>query len=113
LGERTRLLAEAFNAGATIAVLMERHQITKSTVLDHLTKYALAGHPLRDGEDLHPLASVTPERKQAALAAFQELGPARLKPVFDRLNGTVNYDDLKILRLVSLAVSPVNAAPKE
>ena len=98
--ERTRLVAEAFNEGATVPVLMERHQVTRGTILEHLTKYAAAGNSLRNGEDLHALTSVTPEQKQAALAAFHELGPTLLKPIHDRLNGALNYDDLKILRLL-------------
>jgi hypothetical protein len=45
---------------------------------------------------------VSSEQRVAAFAAFDELGPALLKPVFDKLNGTVNYDDLKTLRLLYL-----------
>ncbi len=81
---------------------MKRHQVTMGTILEHLTRYAQAGHPLRNGEDMQLLSSVTPELKQAALAAFQELGTAYLKPIYDQLNGTVKYDDLKILRLLYL-----------
>ena len=102
LPERTRLVAEAFNQGETVVTLMERHQVTMGTILEHLTRYALAGNPLRNGEDMQLLSSVPPELKQAALAAFQELGTAYLKPVYDKLNGTVKYDDLKILRLLYL-----------
>jgi ATP-dependent DNA helicase RecQ len=102
LPERTRLVAEAFNEGATVKELMERHQVTMGTVLEHLTKYALAGNTLRDDEDLHSLTSVTSEQKSAALAAFHEMGPTLLKPIYDRLNGTLNYDDLRILRILYL-----------
>jgi hypothetical protein len=48
------------------------------------------------------LTSATPEQKQAAFAAFDELSPTYLKPVYDQLNGELNYDDLKILRLLYL-----------
>ncbi|HLA06723.1 MAG TPA: RQC domain-containing protein, partial [Anaerolineales bacterium] len=102
LGERTRMVAEAFNEGATIQTLMERHQVTKGTILEHLTKYILAGNPLRKGEDLKSQTSATPEQQQAAFAAFDELGPTYLKPVFDKLNGTLNYDELKVLRMLYL-----------
>ena len=102
LPERTRLVAEAFNQGETVVTLMERHRVTMGTILEHLTRYALAGNPLRNGEDMQLLSTVPPELKQSALAAFQELGTAYLKPVYDKLNGTVKYDDLKILRLLYL-----------
>jgi len=102
LGERTRMVAEGFNEGATIQILMERHQVTRGTILEHLTKYILAGNTLRNGADLQSQTSATPEQQQAAFAAFDELGTTYLKPVFDELNGTLNYDELKILRLLYL-----------
>jgi ATP-dependent DNA helicase RecQ len=102
LGERTRLVAEAFNEGATIPTLMERHQVTRGTILEHLTKHMMAGNILRNGEDLQSLTSATSEQQQSAFAAFDELDTMYLKPVYDKLNGALNYDDLKILRLLYL-----------
>jgi len=102
LGERTRMIAEAFNEGTTIQTLMERHQVTKGTILEHLTKYILAGNKLRNGADLQALTSATTDQQEAAFAAFAELSPTYLKPVFDKLNGTLNYDELKILRMLYL-----------
>jgi ATP-dependent DNA helicase RecQ len=102
LGERTRLVAEAFNQGATVKELMERHLVTQGTILEHLTKYALAGNPLHNAEDLHGFTSVAPEQQQAAHAAFDELGTLYLKPVYEKLGGTLHYDDLMILRLLYL-----------
>jgi hypothetical protein len=81
---------------------MERYHVTAGTILDHLTRYLSAGNSLRDGDDLHELTSVTPEQKGAAYAAFEELSPTFLKPVYEKLNGTLNYDDLKILRMLFL-----------
>jgi ATP-dependent DNA helicase RecQ len=102
LSERTRIIAEAFNEGATIPTLMERYQVTKGTILEHLTKFMMAGKKLRSGEDLHSLTSATPAQQQQAFAAFDELGPTFLRPVFDKLSGALSYDDLKILRMMYL-----------
>jgi ATP-dependent DNA helicase RecQ len=102
LPERTRLVGEAFNEGATVQVLMERYRVSRGTILDHLTRYALAGHTLRNDEELHTFVSVISEQKRAAFAAFHELGPVYLKPVYEKLNGALNYDVLKILRLLYL-----------
>ena len=106
IGERTRIIAEAFNEGDRIETLTERHQVTRGTILEHLTKYVLAGNSLRNHEDLYALTSATAEQQQAAFAAFAELSPTFLKPVYDRLNGSLTYDDLKILRLLYLASQP-------
>jgi len=38
----------------------------------------------------------------AVFKAFDMLGSDMLKPVHEKLNGTVNYDELKILRLCYL-----------
>ena len=102
LPERTLLVAEAFNAGGTVKDLMERYQVSQGTILEHLTKYCLAGNPLRNADDLHALVSVTPAQKQAAFEAFRVLGPSLLKPIYERLNGALNYDVLKMLRLLYL-----------
>ncbi|MBI5838870.1 MAG: RecQ family ATP-dependent DNA helicase [Chloroflexi bacterium] len=102
LPERTRLVAQAFNAGDTIPTLMKSHQVTMGTILDHLMKYTQAGNSLRKDGDVESLSSTTPEQRQTALAAFAELGAYYLKPIYDKLNGALNYDDLKILRVAYL-----------
>ncbi|HXQ32789.1 MAG TPA: HRDC domain-containing protein, partial [Anaerolineales bacterium] len=96
------IVAEAYNSGESIHSLMEHYHVTVGTILDHLTRYLLAGNKLRTGSDLQSLTSATIEQQQAAFAAFDQLGATFLKPVFDRLNGTLNYDDLKIVRMMYL-----------
>ncbi len=98
-GRRYVIVSEAYNSGETVQSLMERYRVTASTILDHLARYLTAGNKLRKGEDLQELAAVTPDQQQAAFAAFDELSPTFLKPVFDKLGGTLSYDDLKILRM--------------
>ena len=102
IGDRTRLVAEAFNEGIAVKDLMERHQVSRGTILEHLIKYMLAGNRLRKQEELDRLTSVTSDQKLASFSAFDEIGPDLLKPIFDALNGSVNYDELRILRLLYL-----------
>ena len=102
LPARTRIVAEEFNYGISIQELMDKYGIKANTILDHLNKYVLAGNELQNGESLQAFTSATPEQQQAAFAAFDELGPTYLKPVFDKLNGKLSYDELKILRLLYL-----------
>jgi ATP-dependent DNA helicase RecQ len=100
---RHELVAEAYNAGATLAELMADYAVQQPTILDHLVRYALDGHSLRAGEDLLALPTLPPEQREQALAAFAEAGPERLKPVFELLGGAVDYDQLKLLRVIYLA----------
>ena len=102
LPARTRIIAEEFNTGATVQELMENHGVKANTILDHLNKYLLAGNSLRNDNDLQSLSSATPDQQQAAFAAFDEFSSTYLKPVFDKLNGELDYDELKILRLLYL-----------
>ena len=101
-GRRYMQVGEAYNGGETVQSLMERYQVSAGTILDHLTRYAYAGKSLRNGPDLQSLSSATPEQRQAAFAAFDEFGPTFLKPVYDKLNGVLTYDDLKVLRMLYL-----------
>jgi len=94
------IVGEAYNAGDSIESLMERYHVTAGTILDHLTRYLSAGNSLRKGEDLQEWTSTTPEQQEAVFSAFDELSPTYLKPVYDQLNGEINYDELKILRML-------------
>ena len=96
------LISEAYNAGETVQSLMERYQVTQGTILGHLTRYLSEGNTLRKGENLQKLSSATPEQRQAVFTAFDELSPTFLKPIYDKLNGELNYDELKILRMLYL-----------
>lgn len=107
VNRRYRIIAEAFNAGETIPSLAERYQVTSSTILEHLARYLSEGNTLRGGEDVQALTSATVEQQQAAFAAFVELSPTFLKPVYEKLNGTLNYEDLKVLRLLYLISTSV------
>jgi ATP-dependent DNA helicase RecQ len=96
------IVGEAYNAGDSIESLMERYHVTAGTILDHLTRYLSAGNSLRKGEDLQEWTSATPEQQEAVFSAFDELSPTYLKPVYEQLNGEINYDELKILRMLYL-----------
>ena len=102
-GRRYVMVAEAFNLGESLAALMERYQVRAGTILDHLACYVAAGHSLRHSEEILALSSASPDQQAAAFATFEALGTGLLKPVFDMLNGTLNYDELKILRICYLS----------
>jgi ATP-dependent DNA helicase RecQ len=96
------VVGNAYNDGESLQQLAERYGVTLNTIIDHLVKFLSEGNMLRKPQELQSLAASTPLIQQAVFEAFDQLGIEFLKPVFDRLNGAVNYDDLKILRLIYL-----------
>ena len=96
-------IGEAYNNGDTIDDLAVRYQVQQGTILDHLAKFAVEGHPLRSGEDLFERVALPAGQQEQVLAAFQACGADLLKPVYDRLGGAVDYEDIKIMRLIYLS----------
>jgi ATP-dependent DNA helicase RecQ len=103
LKPRELLVGERYNAGKSVNDLVNEFQVQPDTILEHLTRYALTGNRLRAGDDLIAFSALDEEKQQTVLEAFKKVGAERLKPIFEALNETVNYDDLKILRLYYLS----------
>jgi ATP-dependent DNA helicase RecQ len=101
-GRRYVAVGEAYNAGESLESLMARYSVTADTILNHLARFMTAGNPLRTASDLLALSKLTPDQQQKVFSAFDELGPDMLRPVHEKLNASVNYDELKILRLCYL-----------
>lgn len=101
-GRRYMAVGEAYNAGESLENLTARYGVTAETILNHLGRFIMAGNPLRSAEDLIALSKLTPDQQQKVFAAFDELGADMLKPIHEKLNAAVNYDELKILRLCYL-----------
>jgi len=95
-------VGEAYNAGEGVNSLMARYGVTADTILNHLARFIMAGNPLRTAGDLIALSELSPAVQQKVFAAFDEIGSDMLKPVYDKLNTTVNYDELRIMRLCYL-----------
>lgn len=102
-GRRYVSVGRAFNEGESVESLMRRYEVTADTILNHLARYVTAGNKLRLSDEFLALTSASPDQQAAAFAAFDELGSMYLKPVFDKLDGLVTYEDLKILRLCYLS----------
>src|SRR5215207_5472246 len=95
-------VGEAYNAGESVDNLMKRYGVSADTILNHLARFIMAGNPLRTAQDLLALSKLSPDIQLKVFAAFDETGPDMLKPVYDKFNGTVNYDELRIMKLCYL-----------
>jgi ATP-dependent DNA helicase RecQ len=92
------LVAEAYNDGDSIDIIMDRYGIKLGTVFDHFLRYLQAGETLRpDGFLFH--ASISSDQTEQVLEAFSKAGTDYLKPAYDALEGRIDYEDLKVLRV--------------
>ncbi len=99
LNPRHMVVGEAYNNGQSVEALMASYGVKRSTIIDHLEKYSMEGHPLRNGGGFLELLDLPEQQVERAFGAFEELGTTYLKAIFELLNGSVSYDDLRILRM--------------
>lgn len=100
--QRHIIVGEEFNAGKTVEEIMADFDIKQGTVLNHLLEYLKEGYGLRS-DGLLTLSTLPPEQQTAVLMAFEKLGTAYLKPVFDSFGGNISYDELRILQVYCLS----------
>ncbi len=95
-------IGELYNSGISIIEIAEKDEIQQRTVIDNLFRYIQEVGPIR--KDL--LTSLVPSDEKylsLILDAFDRVGSEKLKPVFDELNGKVEYDTINICRLYYLS----------
>ncbi|MGR3219383.1 MAG: DNA helicase RecQ [Candidatus Anammoxibacter sp.] len=101
------VVGEAYNNGASVSELMVERDVKQGTVLDHLYKYIQDGYSLPSA-GLLLLSKLPDEQRVTVHETFERLGTELLSPVFEALNGSVSYDELKIQRLCCLCKNITN-----
>ena len=93
-------VGEQFNDGKSISELAGQYSVKHTTIVDHLTRFAQDGYPLREaaGEVLS-FADISKEKIEQVFEAFQQRGMDFLRPVYEALDESVSYGDLKLARL--------------
>jgi len=96
-------VAEMFNSGKSISDIEEKENIQQRTIVSYLYKYIQEGGSIR--KDLF-ISDIPSERENLSqiMNAFHHAGTERLKPVFEELDGSVDYDTLGICRLYYLGI---------
>ncbi len=100
-------VGKRFQAGESIAELMQAYEVKRERIIKRLSKYAQAGNSLPVGR-LHAESSLSSDIKDRVLETFDELGPDYLKPVFDTFNETVSYEELHLIRIIYWAAHSVS-----
>lgn len=102
---RHTVIGEAYNAGKSLDELMEEYRVKAVTIIDHLTRFALEGNRLRPAEDVRQRSRLSEMTQETVLAAMASEGVDYLRPIYDRLNGAIPFEEIKILRLYYLSIS--------
>lgn len=99
---------EMFRRGATIDQVVDESNRARSTVVAYLSNFIEEESP----ESIEPWVARSVYERVSAAAGV--LGTQRLKPVFEAMNGSVSYDDIRlVITHLNAAGGAVDTAPPE
>lgn len=78
---------------------MREQGVKRQTIISHLGDYVKAGHKL-PAERLQEESELTVEQQAAVMTAFDTHGGDYLRPIYDALQGQVDYDELHLWRII-------------
>ncbi len=96
--KRHQAVGQAFNEGKSLKELCREYDVQRSTIVEHLRRYQEEGHVLREDGLISEL-TLPVDLQNRVKEAFERLGAEFLKPVWEALEGRVDYDHLHLLRL--------------
>lgn len=99
--KRFQVIGELYNSGRSVQDIMDDFGIQKSTVLDNLYRFARDGFSIDSGRIIEFSASSEDERAKV-IEAFERKGTDFLRPVHEYLGGSIDYEELKVIRLYYL-----------
>ncbi|QAA31597.1 DNA helicase RecQ [Clostridium manihotivorum] len=79
-----------------LSIAKER-EITISTICSHLEQYVLEGNEIDFQIDFTDVLSV--DRENLILEAVKEVGDEKLKPIKEKIDGEISYDEIKVALL--------------
>ncbi len=95
------ITAESFNNGTSIEKLAELYNLKEQTIINHLARYTNEGNKIRT-EGLLERISLGKEHHQKVFDAFSSEETLSLKPIHEKFNGEISYEDLHLLRIIYL-----------
>jgi ATP-dependent DNA helicase RecQ len=91
--------SEEFLSGTSIEDLAQKHKVQAQTVFGYLVKYVKSGHSIPNPERFFNYSHVSPAARMKILQAFDAHGPEYLNPVYNELNGSVDFNELRLMQL--------------
>jgi ATP-dependent DNA helicase RecQ len=96
------LVGEEYKSGKSIEHLAEQFGVKSVTILSNLKKYLDEGNSI-DPAGVLAASELSPRKIDEVYASMKKVGPEMLKPVYEDLNKTVDYNELRILQLAYMA----------
>jgi ATP-dependent DNA helicase RecQ len=78
--------------------------VKEKTILSNLKKFVDDGHQI-DPTEVLAASSLSERKKDEVYEAMEEVGPKLLRPIYDKLNKTVDYNELRVLQLAYIAMN--------
>lgn len=103
-GKKYVQVAEAFNDGQSVEHLAEEHGVKQVTILKHLKTYHEKGNELRT-EGIASASSLSTRKRDEVLESMKKVGPEILKPVYEDLDKSIGYDELRVMQLYYMALN--------
>ena len=92
-------VAEAFNSGQSVQSLAAQYNVLTETIIAHLFRYYTNGGKLNI-EKLKNIIAVPESEWGYIFKEFEEAADFSLKPIFEKYNGRISYNDLRLLRII-------------
>ncbi|ETR74403.1 MAG: ATP-dependent DNA helicase recQ [Candidatus Magnetoglobus multicellularis str. Araruama] len=102
ISSRAIEIGQLFNKGQSIDDLQMAFSIKKGTIIGHLNTCIENDFAL-DIKNIMAASSLSTEMQNRVLNLFDKIGYEKLKPIFLELDGTVDYDELHLMRMYYLS----------
>ncbi len=98
---RHRVVAKAYNDGSSITELAEEYNVQEQTIVNHLARYTNEGNKVRVDELLERV-TIDKSKQKKVFSEFDQNGTLPLKPIFEKFNSEISYNELSLLRVIYL-----------
>jgi len=91
-----------YNEGKSLEHLAEEHGVKMPTILKHLKTFLEEGNDLRQ-DGILKACDLSQRKVDEVMESMKKVGPELLKPVYEDLNKSVGYSELRMMQLYYLA----------
>jgi len=101
-GKKHEKVGDDYNNGKSLDHLAEEHGVKMPTILKHLKTYLDEGNDLRQ-DGILEASSLSQRKVDEVMESMDKVGPELLKPVYEDLDKSVGYGELRMMQLYYMA----------